>query len=218
VKTGGKLFNKTFTPFRKEDDTGDNVMTTIIQQHNNFLRSTKQHIVPNVNAVDCLIDIATGSAEDMDAATVTLHKIFYQYKDDDGGQLFDAIEKMSTGGTYRFLFHERNVETVDNMLSNCDATFDAFGAWGDCDVHFRYTTALPISVVGRVSKSTPTAFWANYRQRRHMAHHRDQKQKREQLLVIWMTVPAKLLSKRVRTETIRVERMQPTPTRETKMM
>jgi hypothetical protein len=39
---------------------------------------------------------------------------------------------------------------------------DAFGAWEDCDVHFRYPTSLPISVVGRVVKSTATAFWANH--------------------------------------------------------
>jgi hypothetical protein len=50
----------------------------------------------------------------------------------------------------------------DNMLNNLDATLDAFGAWDDCDVHFRYLTSLPISVVGRVVKSTPTDFWANH--------------------------------------------------------
>jgi hypothetical protein len=36
----------------------------------------------------------------MDAATVTLSDIFYRYKGDDGGQFFDAIEKMNAGGTY----------------------------------------------------------------------------------------------------------------------
>jgi hypothetical protein len=69
---------------------------------------------------------------------------------------------MNTGGTYKFLFHENKTETVDNMLNNLDATLDAFRAWDDCDVHFRYLTALPISVVGRVVKSTPVAFWANH--------------------------------------------------------
>jgi hypothetical protein len=47
------------------------------------------------------------------------------------------------------------------MLSNLDATLDAFGAWDACDVHFRYMAELPISAVGHVTKSTPTAFWAN---------------------------------------------------------
>jgi hypothetical protein len=58
-----------------------------------------------------------------------------------------------------------------------------------------------------------------------MAHRRDQKQKktmeedkREQLLVIWTVVPGKLQSKRVRPKIIMVELMQPTPTRQTRMM
>jgi hypothetical protein len=113
-------------------------MTTIFQQQNNFLRSTKQCVVQNLNDIDCLIYIATCSVEDMDvqdAATITLHDIFYQYKDDDGGQLFDALKKTNTGETCIFLFHERNTEIVDNMLSNLDATLGAFGAWDDCDVH-----------------------------------------------------------------------------------
>jgi hypothetical protein len=68
--------------------------------------------------------------------------------------MFDAIKKTNTGGTYIFLFHERNTETVDNMMSNMDATLDVFGAWDDCDVHCRYMSALPISEMGRDAKST----------------------------------------------------------------
>jgi hypothetical protein len=99
----------------------------------------------------------------MDAATVTLRDIFYQYKDDEGGQLlFNAIEKTNKGGTYRFLFHESKIEIFDNMLNNLDTTIDAFGEWDDCDVHFRYLTSSPIGVVGRVVKSTPTDFWENH--------------------------------------------------------
>jgi hypothetical protein len=73
--------------------------------------------------------------------------VFYQYEDSEGKQLIDAIEKTSTGGTYRFLFHEKETESIDNI-----------GAWGECDVHYRYMTAYPIGVVGRVAKSTPTDF------------------------------------------------------------
>jgi hypothetical protein len=40
AKTGGTLFGKTFIPFGKEGDIGDDVMTNIIQQQKNFLRST----------------------------------------------------------------------------------------------------------------------------------------------------------------------------------
>jgi hypothetical protein len=96
------------------------------------------------------------------ADIITLRDIFYQNKDENGGQLFEAIDKMNTGGTYIFLFHESKKETVDNMLNNLDATFNVFGAWDDYDVHFRYFTALPIRVVGRVVKSTPTVLWANH--------------------------------------------------------
>jgi hypothetical protein len=162
AKTGGTLFGKTCIPLVKEGGIGDEVMTTIIQQQNNLLRSTKQCIVQNLNDIDCHIDKVTGSAKDMDVATVTLLKIFYQYKDEYGGQLFDGIDKTNTGGTYRFIFHDRNTETVDNMLSNLDAILDAFGAWEDCDVHFIYMTARPIILVGRVAKYIPTAFWENH--------------------------------------------------------
>jgi regulator of replication initiation timing len=162
AKTGGNVFGKTSISFGKEGDIGDEVMTSMIQQQNNFLSSTKQRIVQNLNDIDCPINIVTGSAEDTDAATVTIRDILYQYKDDEGGQLFDAIEKTNKGGTYRFLFHESKIEIFDNMLNTLDATLDAFRASDDCDVHFRYLTHLPISVVGRLVKSTPTAFWATH--------------------------------------------------------
>jgi hypothetical protein len=162
VKTVGTLLGKTFVPFGKEGYIGDEVITTIIQQQNNFLRSNKKCIVQNKNDIDYLIETATGSAEDMDTTTITLREIFYQYKDDDGGQLFDAIKKTNTGGTYIFLFHEHNMEKVGNMLSNLDVILDAFGAWYYCDVHFRYMTARPISVVGRIAMSTLKALWANH--------------------------------------------------------
>jgi hypothetical protein len=48
------------------------------------------------------------------------------------------------------------------MLNNLDAAVDAFSAWDGCDVYFRYLTTLPIIIVGRVVKSTPTAFWENH--------------------------------------------------------
>jgi hypothetical protein len=88
--------------------------------------------------------------------------VFYQYKDLEGKQLIEAIEKTNTGGTYIFLFHEKKTESIDNMLNNLDATLDEIGAWGECDVHCRYMTAYPIGVVDRMAKSTPTAFWTNH--------------------------------------------------------
>jgi hypothetical protein len=72
VKNGGTLFGKIFIPFGKEGEIGDEGLMNIIQQQNHFLHSTKQCIVQNLNDIDCPIGIVTGSAEDMDAATVTL--------------------------------------------------------------------------------------------------------------------------------------------------
>jgi hypothetical protein len=128
AKNGGTLFGKTFIPFCKEGDIGDEVMTTIIQQQNNFLRSTKQHIVQNLNDIDCPIDIISGSGEEIDAATISLRDVFYQYKDSEGKKLIEAIEKTDTGGTYRFLFHDKKNESINNMLTNLDATLDEIGA------------------------------------------------------------------------------------------
>jgi hypothetical protein len=88
--------------------------------------------------------------------------VFYQYKDSEGKQLIDAIEKTNTGGPYIFLFHEKKTESIDNMLNNLDATLDEIGACGECDVHCRYMTAYPIGVVCRVAKSTPTDFRTNH--------------------------------------------------------
>jgi hypothetical protein len=67
-------------------------MTNIIQQQNNFLRSTKQRIVQNLNDIDCPIDIVSGSGEELEAATISLHDVFYQYKNVEGKQLIVAIE------------------------------------------------------------------------------------------------------------------------------
>jgi hypothetical protein len=66
--------------------------------------------------------------------------------------MIEAIEKTNTGGTYRFLFHEKKTESIDNMLNNLDVTLEEIGAWGECDVHSRYMTAYSINVVGRVAK------------------------------------------------------------------
>jgi hypothetical protein len=93
AKNGGTLFSKNFIPFGKEGDIGDEVMTNIIQQQNNFLRSTKQRIVQNLNDIDCPIDIISWSGEEIDAATISLRDVLYQYKDGEGTQLIESIEK-----------------------------------------------------------------------------------------------------------------------------
>jgi hypothetical protein len=49
--------------------------------------------------------------------------------------LTDAIEKTNTVGTYSFIFHEKKIELIDNMLNNLDETLDEIGAWGECNVN-----------------------------------------------------------------------------------
>jgi hypothetical protein len=116
-----------------------------------------------MNDIDCPIDIISGSGEEICAATISLRDVFYQYKDSEGKKLIEAIEKTNTGGTYISLFHERKTESIGNMLNNLDAILDEIGAWGECDVHYRYMTAYPIGVVDRVANSPPpTAFWTTH--------------------------------------------------------
>jgi hypothetical protein len=91
AKNGETLFRKTLMPFGKEGDIGDEVMTNIIQQENNFPRSTKKRIVQNLNDIDFPINIVSGSGEELDADDISLCDVLYQYKDGEGKQLIDAI-------------------------------------------------------------------------------------------------------------------------------
>jgi hypothetical protein len=129
AKNGGTLYGKTFIPSGKEGDMGDAIMTNVIQQQNKFLAETKQRIVHNLNDVD-----------EMDPSGITLRDIFFNYHDKIGNRLIDAIEKTSTGGTYRFLFQQNKTEE-------------------DCHTHFRYLPSIPISLVGRIPRTTQPVFW-----------------------------------------------------------
>jgi hypothetical protein len=48
------------------------------------------------------------------------------------------------------------------MLEHTDETLNSIGDWDECHTHFRYIPSMPISVVGRVPRSTQPAFWANH--------------------------------------------------------
>jgi hypothetical protein len=162
AKNGGTLYGKTFIPFGKEGDMGDVKMTNVIQQQNTFLAVTKQRIVHNLNDVDEIIEIALGEDVDMDPAGITLRDIFFNYHDKNGNRLIDAIEKTSTGGTYRFLFQQSKTEEVDKMLEHIDDTLTSIGDWDECHTHFRYLPSITISVVGRIPRTTQPALWANH--------------------------------------------------------
>jgi hypothetical protein len=112
--------------------------------------------------VDEIIEIALGEDVDMDPAGITLRDIFFNYHDKKGNSLIDAIEKTSTGGTYRFLFQQNKTEEVDKMLEHIDETLTSIGDWEECHTHLRYLPSIPISVVGRIPRTTHPAFWANH--------------------------------------------------------
>jgi hypothetical protein len=161
VKNGGNLYRKTFIPFGKEGDMGDAILTNVIQQQNKFLAETKQRIVHNLNDVDEIIEIALGEDVDMDPTGITLRDIFFNYQDKIGNRLVDEIEKKSTGGTYRFIFQQSKTEEVDKMLEHIDNTLTSIGDWDECHMHFRYLPSMPISVVGRIPRTTNPSLWAN---------------------------------------------------------
>jgi hypothetical protein len=126
---------------------GDAIMASVIQQQNKFLAETKQRIVHNLNNVDEIIEISLMEYVDMDPAGITLRDIFFNYHDKNVNRLIDAIEKTSTGGTYRFLFQQNKTEEVDKMLEHIDETLTSIGGWEECHTHLRYLPSIPISVV-----------------------------------------------------------------------
>jgi hypothetical protein len=133
---------------------GDTILTNVIQQQNKFVDETKQRIVHNLNNVDDIIEIALGEDVDMDPAGITLRDIFFNYHDKNGNRLIDAIENKSTGGTCRFLFQQTKTEEVDKMLEHIDETLTSIGDWEECHTHFRYLPLIPISLVGRIPRTT----------------------------------------------------------------
>jgi hypothetical protein len=130
-------------------------MTNVIQQQNKFMAETKQRIVHNLNDVDEIIEITLGEDIDMDPAGITLRDILFNYHDKNGNRLIDAIEKTSTGGKYRFLFQQNKTKHIDETLTS-------IGDWEECHTHFRYLPSIPISVVGRIPRTTQPSFWANH--------------------------------------------------------
>jgi hypothetical protein len=162
AKNKRTLYGKTFIPFGKEEDIGDAIMTNVIQQQNQFLPKTKQRIFHSLSDVDEIIEIDLGEDIAMHPAGITLRDIFYNQQEKEGNRLIDAIEKTSTGGTYRFLFQQSKSEELDKTLEHIDETLNSIGDWDECNTHFRYLPSMPISVVGRVPRSTQPAFWANH--------------------------------------------------------
>jgi hypothetical protein len=152
AKNGGTLCGKTFIPFGKGGDMGDAIMTNVIQQQKKILAETKQRIVHNLNDVDEIIEIAFGEDVDMDPAGITLRDIFFNYHD----------KKRESPDWCNWKDKHNKTEEVDKMLEHIDDTLTSIEDWEECHTHFWYLPSIPISVVGRIPRTTQPAFWANH--------------------------------------------------------
>jgi hypothetical protein len=163
AKTGGTLWGKTFIPFGREVDMGDDVMTAVFQQKNKYLQEATQRIVQNLADIDEIIEIDMNDEDDeeMEGTGMTLIHSFLQYLDKQGQSLLQPIEQTSTGGTYRFIFDKSKVIEVDAMLASIDSDLDKIGQWEECNTHYRYLPSNPITVIGSIPRSTPNTLWAN---------------------------------------------------------
>jgi hypothetical protein len=85
--------------------------------------------------VDEIIEIELGEDIDMDASGLTLRDIFFNQQGTDRNRLLDAIEKTSTGGTYRFVLHQSKSEEVDKMLEHIDDILNSIGDWDEFHIH-----------------------------------------------------------------------------------
>jgi hypothetical protein len=129
AKTGESLFGKKFTPFGKEGDLGDDMMTAIVSKQNHFLKNSKQSIIHNLNDIDEIVEISLADDVDMDmeASGVTIREVLYNHKDTKCAHIFESIEKTNNGGTYRVLFDEAKTVEVDAVLDNLDGSLASLG-------------------------------------------------------------------------------------------
>jgi hypothetical protein len=79
----------------------------------------------------------------------TLREAFLSYKDDAGASIFSAIEATQTGGTYRFLFNDNNLASVDMILTDIDEKLEAIRNWDGATVQYRYITTDDVEVTGK---------------------------------------------------------------------
>jgi hypothetical protein len=113
-------------------DMGDSITTQIIHRQNTMLKSTKQRVLTNLNDIDAIIEMETPETESFGhSGPFTLREAFLSYNDDTGASIFSPIEATKTGGTYRFLFNDKNRASVDMILTDIDEKLEAIGNWDD---------------------------------------------------------------------------------------
>jgi hypothetical protein len=164
AKTCGTLWSKTFIPFGREGDMGDDVMTAVFQQQNKYHQEATHRIVQTLSDIDEIIEIDMNEEEDkeMEGKGITLRNIFLQYLDKQDQPLLQSIEQTITGGTYHFIFDKSKVAKVDTMLASIDNDLDKIGQWEERHTHYRYLTSNPITVIGSIPRSTLTTFWDDH--------------------------------------------------------
>jgi hypothetical protein len=127
------------------------------------LKQAKQKILQNLNYINEVIEMPLSEdvALAMDSAFAS-REAFACYKDKQGGPLLTSIESTQTGGTYCFLFYEKDAAEVYKALLGIYAKLDSIGSWNESNLHYRYITEDEVTVAGVHPKSQGLDFWQNY--------------------------------------------------------
>jgi hypothetical protein len=92
----------------------------------------------------------------------TIREAFTCYKDNQGGPLFTSIESTQTGGTYHFLFNEKDEAGAEKALLGINAKFDSIGSWNERNLHYIYIAEDEVNVAGVHPKSQGSDFSKNH--------------------------------------------------------
>jgi hypothetical protein len=142
---------------------GDSITTKIIHRQNAMLKSTRQRVLTNLNDIDAIIEMETPeTATSGHNGVLTLREAFLSYKDDAGESIFSVIEATQTGGTYCFLFNDKNHATVDKILTDIDEKIEAIRNWNDSPVHYRYIAMDNVEVSGKNAQAQGKSFWQEH--------------------------------------------------------
>jgi hypothetical protein len=96
---------------------GGAIMTQIIHQQNTLLKQTKQSILQNLNYINEVIEIPlSGDISFVTDGAFMIREDLTCNKHKHGDPLFTSIESTQMGGTYHFIFNDKNEVDVDNAL------------------------------------------------------------------------------------------------------
>jgi hypothetical protein len=142
---------------------GAAITTKIIHQQSVMLKSIKQRVFTNLNHIDTVIEMdISDTANFGDSGMFTLHEAFLSYTNPFSDPIFAGIEATQTGGTYRLLFHEKNSDVVDTILTDIGAKLEVVGNWDEIPVHYRYITLDEVEVEGHNEQGQGKQFWQDH--------------------------------------------------------